>query len=494
MSSINNKAAGMEEEAVYKVYATRWLVLLAAILPNIAGGMIWLTFTPVSYKTADFYGIDVQDVNWLSLVFLIASIPFGLVATWTLEKYGVRAAILICSWAMAIGNAIKIISAIPDFDDTSKQVCLFLGQTIAACGQPFTTFCATKLASVWFPDSQRALANTLVSVAQPIGLIVAGLVPPLFVDGDDQLQVLNLLITMGSPSFLAALYATIFVRSAEPPTAPSASETQDKDEYQGGIKALFKNKDYVVILICVGGGVALFSSFATLLQQILCPYGYDEDLAGFCSATLTVTGIIGALIVGIYCDKTKQFSTALKTSYFMVTVGVVVFCIVFRYKLDYYILILMGLIGIFAFGILPIGLELAAECSYPVGVATASGLIVVSGQIQSVILVLILQSIGSIIDPNEYYTSPYQQKCTANATVDTQAEEISTVYPSTSPTNTEGLSTIYDLKLSVYICAGYIGVLLLVLLAFFRPSYKRLNANKEEGSYDKSTIALSETF
>lgn len=41
--------------------------------------------------------------------------------------------------------------------------------------------------------------------------------------------------------------------------------------------------------------------------------------------------------------------------------------------------ICIGLFGSFAFGLLPIGLELAVECTYPVAEATSSGLLWMSG-------------------------------------------------------------------------------------------------------------------
>jgi len=47
--------------------------------------------------------------------------------------------------------------------------------------------------------------------------------------------------------------------------------------------------------------------------------------------------------------------------------------------MDYYILILIAGIGLFSFGIYPIGVELGVEATYPVGVATSSGLIMISG-------------------------------------------------------------------------------------------------------------------
>ena len=38
------------------------------------------------------------------------------------------------------------------------------GQTVAACAQPLFMFAPTKLAALWFQDSQRATANMVASM------------------------------------------------------------------------------------------------------------------------------------------------------------------------------------------------------------------------------------------------------------------------------------------------------------------------------------------
>ena len=42
------------------------------------------------------------------------------------------------------------------------------------------------------------------------------------------------------------------------------------------IQELFKNKDYVIMLICTGGGIALYAVVHALLEQFLCPFGYTD--------------------------------------------------------------------------------------------------------------------------------------------------------------------------------------------------------------------------
>jgi len=42
------------------------------------------------------------------------------------------------------------------------------GQALAACAQPFMLFAPTKVAAVWFKDTQRATANMIASIGEMI--------------------------------------------------------------------------------------------------------------------------------------------------------------------------------------------------------------------------------------------------------------------------------------------------------------------------------------
>ncbi len=51
---------------------------------------IWLSYSPIADYTGTFYDIGATKVNWLSLVYPIATIPFGFVAIWILDEFGIR--------------------------------------------------------------------------------------------------------------------------------------------------------------------------------------------------------------------------------------------------------------------------------------------------------------------------------------------------------------------------------------------------------------------
>ena len=52
---------------------------------------LWTSFSPIADYTAEYYAIDDTKVNWLSMVFMVVSIPVGLFVVWFLDTIGLRA-------------------------------------------------------------------------------------------------------------------------------------------------------------------------------------------------------------------------------------------------------------------------------------------------------------------------------------------------------------------------------------------------------------------
>ena len=56
---------------------------------------IWLSFAPVADHTAKYYNKSLDDINWLSIVYLLSYLLFGLVAVWILDVLGLRTGVRI---------------------------------------------------------------------------------------------------------------------------------------------------------------------------------------------------------------------------------------------------------------------------------------------------------------------------------------------------------------------------------------------------------------
>lgn len=51
---------------------------------------LWLTFAPVADQSAQYLNVTLEEINWLSLVYMVAAIPVSLLTTWMLDNLGLR--------------------------------------------------------------------------------------------------------------------------------------------------------------------------------------------------------------------------------------------------------------------------------------------------------------------------------------------------------------------------------------------------------------------
>ncbi|PVD29614.1 hypothetical protein C0Q70_08869 [Pomacea canaliculata] len=340
------------------------------------------------------------------------------------------------------------------FPESSLYPVLLLGQFLAACGQPFIMFVPTKLAALWFPDSQRAIANTLASMANPLGILIANLLAPKLVTLPADIP--KLLWVCTGAAGVGTVLATFGVCSSVPRTPPTTSAAEGTEPFFLGLKKLCKVKSYWILFMVFGAGLALFTAFTTFLEQILCPRGYSNDFAGLCGALLIACGIVGAGVAGAIVDKTKRFEEVAKGGYVAAVLACIVFTEISRYRdLEIPIAVSIGVFGFFGFGAYPVSMEMAVEVTYPVAEATSSGLLYVSGQIQSLVYMLAAQM---LIQP----LSPLEQSFASACYTD-----------GNSTSNTPQDWTVPNLFLN-----GVMVFFVVIFLIFFRPVYHRLLAER----------------
>ena len=141
---------------------------------------------------------------------------------------------------------------------------LYTGQTIAATSQPFFLVLSPKIAEFWFADNQRALANALSFAANPAGVVLGTVAPELIVDkismrNDSHLLYLNSLFLMLAAVVMLMAFG---VRSAKPPTPPSASSASNISPplFEGLLK-LFRIPIFYVQMVTLGMAFALCWGF-----------------------------------------------------------------------------------------------------------------------------------------------------------------------------------------------------------------------------------------
>ncbi|KAI3351420.1 hypothetical protein L3Q82_020277 [Scortum barcoo] len=383
---------------VFKVYKRRWFVLLLVCLLNCSNATIWLTFAPVADQSAQYLSVTLEEINWLSLVYMVVAIPLSFGTTWMLDTFGLRITLILGSWLNMFGALVRFCGTPPGQSYSMQYAVVMLGQTLGALAQPLIIFTPTKLAALWFPDHQRATANMIASMSNPLGILLANIISPFVAKTSAQIP--TLLVAYAVPTCIICFLATVGIRSSAPPMPPSASaESSGSEPFVQGLKLLLKNKAYLVLLLCFArSGVAVFTCFSTLLEQILCVQGYANDFAGLCGALFIVFGVVGAGALGLYVDKTKKFIEATKINMSFSALACIAFSVVSLVPHQKAaVAAVCSLLGLFGFAIFPVVMELSVECSVScrrghVG-RTRLHIGVLLQQVQSVLYIILLQAL-----------------------------------------------------------------------------------------------------
>jgi len=386
-------------EQTYVVYKRRWYIVFVIFFISFSNAAVWITFAPVADKTAEYYDTSLTEVNWFSLVFPIAAIPFSPVSSWLLDTWGLRTGIISSALVNLLGCLLRYAGCLHFFSPSARYGVALTGQLIAACAQPVCLICPAKVASVWFHDSQRAVANMMASMANPLGVLIGNALAPAVVHSAGDIP--NLLLVMTAPAALGFILSVAGVCSSQPPTPPTSSAEEATYPFIQGLKKCMRDPQLWLLALVFGLGVGMFTGLSSLLEQILCAWGFTDVFAGTCGALVIGAGVLGAAIVGAVADKTKRFEESAKICYSFAAIALIFFTMVFTHSgWPALVAISMAMFGLFGFALYPICLELGVECTFPVAEATSSGILVISGQLLSIVLILAMQGLAPQMNPS----------------------------------------------------------------------------------------------
>lgn len=129
-----------------RMYKLRWYILSVICFANIANAINWIQYSSIADYTGQFYSVDYDLVNLLSLIYLFMSIAAGFFSFWLIDNFGIRTSINLGAWFNFIGSTIRMLSSIdaangqPLIQQNSKYALLMVGQSFCALAQPFIMF------------------------------------------------------------------------------------------------------------------------------------------------------------------------------------------------------------------------------------------------------------------------------------------------------------------------------------------------------------------
>ncbi|CAO2586970.1 Feline leukemia virus subgroup C receptor-related protein 2 [Lemmus lemmus] len=406
-SGVNHPSSSGREGSVIKVSKRRWAVVLVFSCYSLCNAFQWIQYGSINNIFMTFYGVSAFAIDWLSMCYMLVYIPLLLPVAWMLEKFGLRAIAITGSALNCLGAWVKLGSLEPHLFPVTV-----VGQVICSVAQVFILGMPSRIASVWFGADEVSTACSVAVFGNQLGIAIGFLVPPVLVPNIKDQEKLAYHISImfyiigGVATFLFILVIIVFKEKPKYPPSRAQSLSyalaSTDASYLSSIIRLFKNLNFVLLVITYGLNAGAFYALSTLLNRMVILHFPGEEVnAGRIGLTIVIAGMVGAMISGIWLDKSKTYKETTLVVYIMTLVGMVVYTFTLNLERLWVVFITAGTLGFFMTGYLPLGFEFAVELTYPESEGMSSGLLNVSAQVFGIIFTI---SQGQIID--NYGTKP----------------------------------------------------------------------------------------
>ncbi|KAF7670233.1 hypothetical protein LDENG_00043320 [Lucifuga dentata] len=139
-----------------RLYKRRWLMVFLFSSYSLSNAYQWIQYGIISNIFTKFYGVDYFAIDWLSMIYMLAYIPFILPVTWLLDKKGLWITALMANALNCAGTWVKVASVTPRLFGVT-----FFGQFLSAMSQVFILGMPSPLASVWFGTDEVSTACSI---------------------------------------------------------------------------------------------------------------------------------------------------------------------------------------------------------------------------------------------------------------------------------------------------------------------------------------------
>ena len=376
----------------FRLYGYRWVVLAVFMFTNLTIQILWISYAPITGPAAAYYGVNDLMIGLLAMTFMIVYIPLSIPVSWVIDTYGFRKAVSIGAVTMSVFGLLRGLAG--------ENYALVLVSTIGiAIAQPFLLNAWTAVPAKWFSIEGRATAVGLVTLANLIGTALGMVLTPILIG---QMPIATVQLIYGG---FAACSAVLFVFLARenPPTPPCPPGMEVRALMLDGLKHALKVKPFLLYLAVWFIGMGIFNGVTTWVESIVRPRGFTPTDAGTLGAVMLIGGLLGAVAIPPISDRQHKRQRYLLLGYTLAIPGL----IGLAFATSYWLLLLSVFsLGFFLIGASPIGIQYAAEVTYPTPEGTSNGLVQLFGQ-ASVVFVYImaaLQSANGSFTPSLLFT------------------------------------------------------------------------------------------
>ncbi|MFS1514355.1 MFS transporter [Chengkuizengella sp. SCS-71B] len=253
-----------------------------------------------------------------------------------------------------------------------------IAQMGVAVGQPFLMNSITKVAARWFPIDERATASGIAMMAGSVGMILALVLTPIFVEQYGFTQMLNI---YGMIALISAVLFLILAKERPKNQLVEAESAEQSFSFKG-LKQMISKRNFIYLMASIFIVLGIFNALMTWIESILSPRGITASEAGLVGGLLVIFGLFGSVILPYISDRTHKRRLLIIIPLAASVPGFIGITFLSQYSL---ILISAAFIGFFVMGAGPIAFQYGAEIASPVPEGTSFGILMLMGQISGVI-------------------------------------------------------------------------------------------------------------
>jgi MFS family permease len=365
-------------DAAYRLYRYRWVVLAAFMFINLTIQILWITYAPITGIAAHFYGVSDLKIGLLAMTFMIAFIPLSLPVSWAIDTFGFHRTVGIGAVLMGVFGLMRGLVG-------ANYTMVLLSTIGIAIAQPFLLNAWTKVPAQWFGPKERATAVGLVTLSNLVGTALGMVLTPALIDS---YSIPKVQLMYGA---VAAFSAVLFILLAreKPSTPPCPAGQEVRALALDGLKHALRVKEFWLYLFVSFIGIGIFNGITTWVENIIRPRGFSAGDAGTLGALLLAGGVVGAVLISSLSDRQHKRRRYILLGFVMS----IPFVLGLTYATTSWLLFASAfLLGFFLVSTLPVGMQYAAEITHPTPEATSNGLIQLFGQ-ASVVFVYIMEAL-----------------------------------------------------------------------------------------------------
>lgn len=366
------------ETQEYRLYKYRWVILAVFMFINLTIQILWIGYAPITGPAAAFYGVSDLQIGFLAMTFMIAFIPLSLPVSWAIDTFGYRKTVSLGAILMGIFGVVRGLAG-------ANYTLVLLSTIGIAVAQPFLLNAWTTVPAKWFNLEFRATAVGLVTLANLVGTALGMVLTPMLTE---TMSIPQVQLTYGIVAAFSALLFVILARET-PPTPPCPAGMEVRALMLDGLKNAVKNKMFWYYLAISFIGMGLFNGATTWVEAIIRPRGFTTTDAGTLGALMLIGGVIGAVVIPPFSDRTHK-----RKRYLLIGIlGAIPGLIGVTFAQSLWLLYVSAFVmGFFITSTSPVGMQYAAEITQPTPEGTSNGLIQLFGQ-ASVVFVYIMEAI-----------------------------------------------------------------------------------------------------